>query len=173
MGYNGLYVLPGGVLDGTEIPKKDNPLFGYPGSPTYRPGQPLSMGGILGKSVAEFNVEGKGVFDVPAQHLNVFGSALLEKREWNETTQTIVENTSKDPIATYEFVLRFTEAEWDSLIAIRKTGTGPQVKRVEGFLDRLSRLKEVDLDSSNLITFMGQLEARSVIAIGRAAEILA
>jgi hypothetical protein len=124
-------------------------------------------------------------FEAPADVLTARGLAAKNvsedpspgrDKQWNEATlvyDTVI--PPKGKILTDDFLGRFTPAEREDFLDLRKTQTGTILKRVEAFINYLQTVQFVDLDDQYVIDSINGLEGAptNVLAAGRAAEILA
>jgi hypothetical protein len=81
----------------------------------------------------------------------------------------------KATLSKLDFMDRFTDAEWDNLVAYQSSnGTTAQKRRVAGILERIKLLDVVDLSlprTQQAITFLSTVNSPPITA-ARAAEII-
>jgi hypothetical protein len=94
---------------------------------------------------------------------------------WNPTTHSFnTMPTPKEVLMKQDFVERFTEQEWEDLMAFptSNVGTAAQRKRVLGGIRRLEWVDQIDLNLAKIQNSINYLETVGILAAGRAAQII-
>jgi hypothetical protein len=99
-----------------------------------------------------------------------------QNSRWDTATRAFVAvPPSKAVLSKLDFMDRFTDAEWDNLVAYQSSnGTTAQKRRVAGILERIKLLDVVDLNlprTQQAITFLSTVNSPPITA-ARAAEII-
>lgn len=98
----------------------------------------------------------------------------LDQYQWDPASLGLVPRTPQRLVSKYVFIQRFTDAERRVLFgfSLDSTKSEAQRKLVAAFVWYLTFLDTINLDDGSIVAGVNYLETATVLAAGRAAQIL-